>query len=191
MGSVFDTSDFRKGLKIEFRGDPWVIVDFQPFNPGKGAAFTRTKMRNLKSGQVVEHNIRSGEKVEKADTEEKQMQYLYRDGEGFHFMDTASYEQISLSESEVGDVTNFLLENMNLQVLFYQGKPLTVEPPTFVELSVKETQPGIKGDTVSGGTKPATLETGLVVNVPFHINEGDILRIDTRESKYVDRVKSK
>lgn len=191
MSTMYETRDFRRGLKIEMNGDPWVIVDFQHVNPGKGAAFTRTKMRNLRSGQVVENNIRSGDKVAKPDTDDRKMQYLYRDAEGFHFMDTANYEQISLSNDAIGDTKDYLLENSVIQVLFYQGKPLTVETDTFVEMKVKETQPGIRGDTATGGSKPATMETGLVVTVPLHINEGDILRIDTRSGEYVDRVNRK
>ena len=189
--SMFETRDFRRGLKVEVNGDPWIIVDFQHVSPGKGAAFTRTKMRNLRSGQVVEQNIRSGDKLAKPDTEDRKMQFLYRDAEGYHFMDTNNFEQISLDEKAVEECKYFLLENTVIQVLFFQGKALTVETDTFVELTVTETQPGIRGDTATGGSKPATLETGLVVNVPFHINEGDVLRVDTRTSEYVDRVSRK
>lgn len=186
--SMYETSDFRRGLKIEMKGDPWVIVDFQHVNPGKGAAFTRTKIRNMRTGQVLEQNIKSGDKVAKPDVEEREMQYLYRDAEGFHFMDTVSYEQIALQSEDVGDVVNYLVENNNIQVIFFQGKAISVDAPNHVELTVVETQPGIRGDTATGGTKPAKLQTGLVVNVPFHINEGDVLRIDTRENVYLDRV---
>lgn len=189
--SMYETRDFRRGLKIEMEGNPWVIVDFQHVNPGKGAAFTRTKMRNLRTGQIVENNIRSGDKVAKPDTEDRRMQFLYRDADGYHFMDTANYEQIQLSNDQVGDNKYYLLENSVIQVLFYQGKPLTVEVDTFVEMKVVETQPGIRGDTATGGSKPATMETGLVVTVPFHINEGDVLRIDTRTNEYTDRVNKK
>jgi elongation factor P len=191
MATMFETRDFRRGLKVEHNGDPWVIVDFQHVNPGKGAAFTRTKMRNLRSGQIVESNIRSGDKLQKPDTDDRRMQFLYRDGEGYHFMDTANYEQVSLSEEAVEEVKFYLLENSVVQVLFYQGKPLTIETDTFVELKIVETQPGIRGDTATGGSKPAKLETGLVVSVPFHINEGDVLRVDTRSGEYVDRVNRK
>jgi elongation factor P len=189
--SMYETRDFRRGLKIEMEGNPWIIVDFQHVNPGKGAAFTRTKMRNLRTGQIVENNIRSGDKVAKPDTEDLRMQFLYRDADGFHFMDTSSYEQIQLSNDQVGDNKYYLLENTVIQVLFYQGKPLTVEVDTFCEMKVTETQPGIRGDTATGGSKPATMETGLVVTVPLHINEGDVLRIDTRTNEYVDRVNQK
>ena len=191
MSTMFETRDFRRGLKVEVNGDPWIIVDFQHVSPGKGAAFTRTKMRNLRSGQIVESNIRSGDKLAKPDTEDRRMQFLYRDSEGFNFMDTGNYEQISLSENAVGENKYFLLENTVIQVLFFKGAPLTIEMDTFVELKVTETQPSIRGDTATGGSKPATLETGLVVTVPFHISEGDVLRVDTRTSEYVDRVSRK
>jgi len=189
--AMYDTREFRRGLKVEMSGDPWVIVDFQHVNPGKGASFTRTKIKNLRTGQVIEHNIKSGDKLAKPDCEERQMQFLYTDSAGFHFMDTANYEQVSLTKEEIGDVKFFLIENGVIKVLFYQGRPIGVETDTFVELRVKETQPGIRGDTATGGSKPATLETGLVVSVPFHINEGDLLKIDTRNSDYVERVNRK
>ncbi|MEY3902769.1 MAG: elongation factor [Pseudomonadota bacterium] len=186
--TMYETRDFRRGLKIEMNNDPWVIVDFQHVNPGKGAAFTRTKMRNLRTGQVLEQNIKSGDKVAKPDTEERNMQYLYRDSEGYHFMDQQNYEQITLTEDYVADTKYYLLENSVLKVLYYQGKPIACETDTFCELKVVETPPGVRGDTATGGTKQATLETGLVVSVPFHINEGDVLRIDTRDNTYADRV---
>lgn len=188
---MFETSDFRRGLKIEYRGDPYTIVDFQHVNPGKGAAFTRTKIRNLRTAQVLEVNIKSGERVGKPDLEQSNAQYLYHDAEGYNFMDTANYEQFTLEKDQLGDVVNYMLENSTIDVLFYQGKPLTVECPTFVELTVKETQPGIRGDTATGGSKSATMETGLVINCPLHINEGDILKIDTRDGSYLERVNRK
>lgn len=191
MSEMYETSDFRRGLKIEMKNDPWVIVDFQHVNPGKGAAFTRTKMRNLRTAQVLEQNIKSGDKVAKPDCEEREMQFLFRDADGFHFMDNANYEQIELSAEKVGDVAMYLLENLVVKVVVYNGEPITIDPPNFVELVVKETPPGIRGDTATGGTKNATMETGLVVQVPFHINEGDVLRIDTREAAYMDRVNRK
>lgn len=191
MSSMYDTRDFRRGLKVLMNNDPWVIVDFQHVNPGKGAAFTRTKVKNLRTGQVVEHNIKSGDKLEKPDVEERNMQFLYSDADGYNFMDTANYEQISLTNLEVGDTKNYLIENSVIKVVFFNNKPIGVETETFVELKVVETAPGVRGDTATGGSKPAKLETGLVVSVPFHINEGDILRIDTREAVYVDRVNRK
>ncbi|BBH53167.1 elongation factor P [Fluviispira sanaruensis] len=191
MSSMYDTREFRRGLKVLINNDPWVIVDFQHVSPGKGAAFTRTKVKNLRTGQVVEQNIKSGDKLEKPDVEERNMQFLYADADGFNFMDTANYEQISLTNLEVGDTKNYLIENSVIKVVFFNGKPIGVETDTFVELKVVETAPGVRGDTATGGSKPATLETGLVVSVPFHINEGDVLRIDTRENVYVDRVSRK
>jgi len=186
---MYETRDFRKGLKVEMNGDPWVIVDFQHVKPGKGAAFTRTKIKNLKNGQVVEHNIRSGEKLGKPDLEERSMQYLYKDPTGYHFMDTSNYEQISLSAQDMGSSKDYLIENNSIKVLFFQGKSIGVEVDTFVELKVVETPPGIKGDTATGAMKQATMETGLVVNVPLHIAEGDYLKIDTRDGVYMERVK--
>nr|WP_222435633.1 elongation factor P [Fluviispira vulneris] len=191
MSSMYDTREFRRGLKVLINNDPWVIVDFQHVSPGKGAAFTRTKVKNLRTGQVVEQNIKSGDKLEKPDVEERNMQFLYADADGFNFMDTANYEQISLTNLEVGDTKNYLIENSVIKVVFFNGKPIGVETDTFVELKVVETAPGVRGDTATGGSKPAILETGLVVSVPFHINEGDVLRIDTRENVYVDRVSRK
>ena len=191
MSSMYDTREFRRGLKVLMNNDPWVIVDFQHVSPGKGAAFTRTKVKNLRTGQVVEHNIKSGDKLEKPDVEERSMQFLYNDADGYHFMDTANYEQISLTNLEVGDTKNYLVEHSVIKVIFFNSKPIDVETGTFVELKVVETAPGVRGDTATGGSKPAKLETGLIVSVPFHINEGDVLRIDTREAVYVDRVSRK
>ncbi len=191
MANMYDTREFRKGLKVLINNDPWIIVDFQHVSPGKGAAFTRTKVKNLRTGQVVEQNIKSGDKLEKPDVEERNMQFLYADSDGCNFMDTGNYEQISLSHNEVGDTKNYLIENSVIKVVFFNGKPIGVETDIFVELKVTETTAGVRGDTATGGSKPAKLETGLVVNVPFHINEGDILRIDTREAVYVDRVNRK
>jgi len=191
MATMYDTREFRRGLKVLINNDPWSIVDFQHVNPGKGAAFTRTKFKNLRTGQVVEQNIKSGDKLEKPDVEEKNMQFLYSDADACYFMDTQNYEQISLTKDEVGDTKNYLIENSVIKVVFFNGKPIGVETDTFVELKVVETTAGVRGDTATGGSKPAKLETGLVVNVPFHINEGDVLRIDTREGTYVDRVNRK
>jgi elongation factor P len=191
MATMFETRDFRRGLKIEMNGDPFIIVDFQHVNPGKGAAFTRTKIRNMRTGQVLEQNIKSGDKVAKPDVEERTMQFLYADTEGYHFMDTNNYEQVTLQPDDVGDVKFYLIDNANVQVLFFQGKPIGTEVDTFAELTVKETPPGVRGDTATGGSKQATMNTGLVVNVPFHINEGDVLRIDTRTGEYMDRVNRK
>lgn len=185
---MYETGDFRKGLKIEFEGSPYVIVDFQHVSPGKGAAFTRTKMKNLLTSNSIERNIRSGEKVGVPNIEEKQYQFMYADNEGYHLMDQKNFEQIALSDEQVGDRKNFFQEGANISVLFYNDKPITVEVPTFVSLTIVDTQPGLRGDTVSGGSKPAKLETGAVVNVPLHLNEGDKIKIDTRDNSYVEKV---
>ena len=187
---MYETREFRKGLKLEINGDPYTIVDFSHYNPGKGAAFTRIKIKNLKTGQVLEQNVKSGEKVKPANLDQRKMQYLYNDAEGYHFMDTENYEQFSLQKEDLEETIPYLLENAVVSVLFFQGKAISVELDTFVQLAVKETPPGIRGNTATGGSKQATMETGLVVNVPFHINEGDVLKIDTRTSEYVEKVKS-
>lgn len=187
---MYSTTDFRKGLKIEYNGKPFVIVDFQHVNPGKGAAFVRTRLKNLETAQVLEVTFKSGEKVNVPDLESKEMQYLYNDGTQFTFMDMTTYDQIALTEDDLGDAKNYVVENSMVKVTFFQGKPVSVEVDNFVELKVVETQPNIKGDTSGGGGKPATLETGLTITVPFHINEGDILKVDTRSAEYVEKVRS-
>lgn len=186
---MYDTTQFRKGLKIEYDGKPWVIVDFQHVNPGKGAAFCRTKLKNMQSKQVLEVTFKSGDKVGMPDIDRKEMQYLYAEGEQFVFMDNETYDQISLGKDDLAEAIDYMIENMNVNVTFYQGKPVDVEIENFVNLRVSETQPNIKGDTSSGGGKPATLETGLTITVPFHINEGDLLKVDTRSAKYIEKVK--
>ena len=186
---MISTNEFRKGAKIEYKGEPCEIVDFQHVKMGRGGAIIRTKMKSLKTGNVLEDTFRSGEKFETPNLEEKEMQYLYADGDFHYFMDTGTFEQIPITISKLGDTKKFLKENMKVKILNYRGEPLTVELPTFVELVVAQTDPGFKGDTASGGSKPATLETGAVVRVPFHINEGDVIRIDTRTSEYIERVK--
>ena len=186
---MITTSDFRKGAKIEYKGEPFEIIDFQHVKMGRGGAIVRTKMKSLRTGSVLEDTFRSGEKFETPSLDEKNMQYLYAEGEMHYFMDTETFEQVPLTEARLGDVKKFLKENMTVTFLNYRGEPLTVELPTFVELTVVKTDPGFKGDTASGGSKPATLETGAVVKVPFHINEGDVVRVDTRTSDYIERVK--
>ncbi|MBI3180848.1 MAG: elongation factor P [Myxococcales bacterium] len=188
MPGVIDTSEFRKGLKIEVDGEPYEIVEFQHVKPGKGSAFVRTSIRSLLSGRVLQPTFKSGDKVGKPDIEEKEMQFLYRQGDEFYFMDTKTYEQTFLTEHVLGEGKNFLKENVNASVLFYNGKAIGVSLPNSVDLRVVKCDPGIRGDTVSGATKPATLETGFVVSVPLFINEGDILKIDTRDGKYLTRV---
>jgi elongation factor P len=185
---MYATNQFRKGLKIEIEGIPYEIVDFQHVSPGKGRAFTRTKVRNMLNGNVTEKTITSGDKVDKANTEEKEMQYLYRDAEGYHFMDQASYEQVALSAETLGEGKDFLQEHLVIKVMYFNERPIGIELPTFVSLKVVETDPAFRGDTVTGGSKPAKLETGASVQVPFHIKEGDVLKVDTRDYTYVEKV---
>lgn len=187
---LISTGDFRRGLKVEFKGEPCEIVDFQHVKMGRGGAIVRTKMKSLKTGSVLEHTFRSGEKLETPPLEEKKMQYLYMQDGMYYFMDEGTYEQTPLTSDQLGDAKKFLKENMVVGILYYKGAPLIIELPTFVELVVIKTDPaGFKGDTASGANKPATLETGAIVRVPFHINEGDIIKVDTRTSEYIERVK--
>jgi elongation factor P len=186
---MFSTSDFRKGLKIEFKGDPYVIVDFLHVKPGKGGAFVRTKLKNMISGRVLDETFRSGEKVGRPDLEEKSVQYLYLDNEGYCFMDNETYEQVFLNDEQVGDAKNYMQENINVSLLMYKGQPIGLDMPITVNLEVVETEPGVKGDTATGATKAAKLETGHVVQVPLFINEGDVLKIDTRSGDYLERAK--
>ena len=187
--AMYDTSDIRKGLKVLMDGNPYTIVEFQFVKPGKGAAFTRTKFKNLLTGSVIEKNIRSGEKLEPANVEEREMQYLYSDGSDFVFMDEATYEQTTVSGDIVGDSSDLLLDNLKVTVLFFNDRAVDITLPTFIRLRVVETEPGARGDTTGNVTKPAKLETGAEVQVPLFINQGDLLKIDTRERKYVERVK--
>lgn len=185
---MISTSDFRTGLTIELDGEVYIIIDFQHVKPGKGSAFVRTKLKNARTGATTERTFRAGEKVEQAMVERREMQYLYNTGDEYYVMDNETYEQLSLTKEQLGDNILYLKENMNITVLMYQGKVFGVEVPNFVELAVVDTEPGIKGDTATGGSKPATLETGLVVQVPFFINVGDVIRIDTRSGEYIERV---
>ncbi|MCL4457914.1 MAG: elongation factor P [Nitrospirae bacterium] len=186
---MITTGDFRKGKKIEYKGDPCEIVDFQHVKMGRGGAVVRTKLKSLRTGSVLEDTFRSGEKFEAPSLEEKNMQYLYEQDDMHYFMDMESYEQIPLTSAQLDDTKKFIKENMTVKILYYKGAPMSVEPPMFVELAVAETEPAFKGDTASGGSKPATLETGAVVKVPFHIQVGDVLKIDTRTSEYIEKVK--
>jgi elongation factor P len=185
--SMTSVNDFRTGLTIEVDGGIWRVMDFQHVKPGKGAAFVRSKLRNLRTGAVNEKTFRAGEKVAKAQIDNRKMQYLYANGDQHVFMDQESYEQIELPASAIEYELKFLKENMEVYIMLYHGESLGVELPNTVELEVTDTEPGIKGDTASGGTKPATLETGLVVQVPFFVNIGDRLIINTVESSYVSR----
>ena len=183
------TTEFRNGLKIEIDGEPYVIVEFQHVKPGKGGAFVRTKFKSLKTGNVTDKTFRAGEKVDVPDLEEKTMQYLYAADKDRAFMDTSTYEQVSMNEKQLGDSVSYLKENMEIKVLYHKGMPINIEVPMFVELAIARTDPGVRGDTASGGSKPATLETGAVVKVPLYMNEGDVLKIDTRTGSFVERVK--
>lgn len=186
---MITTTDFRTGAKVELEGEPFVIVEFQHVKPGKGGAFVRTKLKSLKTGNVLERTYRSGEVLPEPDLEEKQMQFLYAQGRDYHFMDTSTYEQLAFHQGQLGESHDLLKENMIVTVLIYKGKPLTLELPTFVELKIVKTDPGIRGDTASGGNKPAVLESGATVKVPLYLEEGDLIRIDTRSRTYVERVK--
>jgi elongation factor P len=181
-------SELKKGLKIEFDGTPYRITEYQHVKPGKGAAFVRCKIKSFLNGKVIEKTFHAGDKCEVPDLEQKQMQYLYDDGESLQFMDTNNYEQIGLTYEQVGDTANWIIDGMNVDVMFFKGKAITIEPPMVVELKIIETPPNSKGDS-QGGKKPATLESGAVVQIPFHIIEGDIIRCDTRTGEYIEKVK--
>ncbi len=181
------TAEFKKGLKIQFDGEPYSIVDFQHVKPGKGGAFVRTKLKHMKLGRVIDNTFRAGEKVELVDFDEKRMQYLYKD-DRYHFMDLDTYDQISLAPEEVGEARAFLKENTEVEILFIDGNPVSVELPNFIELQIVKTDPGIRGDTATGGSKPATLETGAVIQVPLFLNEGAVVKVDTRSGEYLGRV---
>ncbi len=186
----YSTSEFRSGLKIMQDGDPCSIIENEFVKPGKGQAFSRVKIRNLMTGRVLERTFKSGESVEAADVMDTDMQYLYTDGEHWHFMHPTTFEQQAISADIIGDDKNWLKEQDTCVVTTFNNNPISITPPNFVELSVTQTDPGLKGDTAQGGSKPATLETGAVVRVPLFVNEGEVLKIDTRTGEYVSRVKS-
>jgi len=186
---MYSTAEFKKGLKIELDGAPLVIVDFQHVKPGKGGAFVRTKLKNLLTGRVLDQTFRSGERVKRPDLMEREMQYLYAEGDRFCMMDNETFEQIMLTAEQVGDGRLFLTENLNVKVLLFNQQPVAVEVPNFVELTVAQADPGVRGDTATGGSKPATLESGAVIQVPLFINEGDRVKVDTRTGSYIERVK--
>ncbi len=186
---MYDTSDFRNGLKIELDGTPFEIVEFLHVKPGKGGAFVRTKIRNLQTGSVLSKTFRSGEKVGKPDMVERHMQYLYAQGDEYVMMDLESYEQFTLADTVIGDAKKFLKEDMELDVLFYNNEAISLNMPAHVELVITQSDPGLRGDTASGATKPATLETGAVIQVPLFISEGEKVRVDTRTGEYITRVK--
>ena len=186
---MISTNDFKRGTKIEFKGEPYEVLEFQHVKMGRGGAFVRTKLKGLKTGKIIEETFSAGDKLPRAQLEEKEMQYLYNQGDLYYFMDNETYEQLPVSEEQLGDSRLYLKENMNVYILYYKDEPIAVELPITVELEVVETEPGVKGDTASGGSKPAKLETGAMVKVPLHINEGDIIKVDTRTGEYIERVK--
>ena len=185
---MVSAGEFKKGLTIEIDGQVWVIVDFQHVKPGKGAAFVRTKMKNVISGGVIEKSFSPTEKFPKALVERKEMQYLYNDGELYYFMDTETYDQLPLNFEKVEEALPYMKENMEVTIKFFKGDAFSVEPPNFVEMEVTETEPGFKGDTATAGNKPAIIETGAKIMVPLFINQGDTIRIDTRTGEYMARV---
>ena len=184
---MISTSDFHTGISVELEGEIFTILEFQHVKPGKGAAFVRSKLKNLRTGSIAERTFRAGEKMARAHLERKEMEYLYRDGDSFHMMDMETYEQITLSSEQIGEGIKYLKENDHLNVVMHGDKLLGVDVPLSVVLKVEETEPGLKGDTASGASKPATMETGLVVQVPLFVNSGDSIKIDTRSGSYIER----
>ena len=185
---MVSAGDFRNGITIELEGNIYQIIEFQHVKPGKGAAFVRTKLKNIKSGGIVEKTFRPTEKCPQARIDRADMQYLYSDGDLFHFMDTTTYEQIALDADTIGDALKFVKENEMVKTCSYKGSVYDVEPPLFVELEITETEPGFKGDTAQGATKPAIVETGASVNVPLFVEQGDVIKIDTRTGEYLSRI---
>jgi len=187
--ATYSTNEFRSGLRILIDGNPCVIVENEFVKPGKGQAFNRVRIKNLKTGKTVDKTFKSGESVEAADVMDTEMQYLYTDGEFWHFMVSDTFEQYAADENAVGDAKDWISDGDVCQVTLWNNSPLLVEPPNFVELEITETDPGVKGDTASGGVKPATLATGAVVRVPLFVDQGEVIRVDTRSREYVSRVK--
>lgn len=185
---MISAGEFRNGVTMEFEGDPYVVLEFQHVKPGKGAAFVRTKLKNIKSGGVVEKTFRPTEKCPQARIDRKDMQYLYSDGDLYNFMDVETYDQIALNQETIGDTLKFVKENEMVKVCSHNGNVFAIEPPLFVELAITETEPGFKGDTATGATKPATVETGANVLVPLFVEIGDVIKIDTRTGEYLSRV---
>lgn len=185
---MISAGDFRNGVTIELEDNIFQIIEFQHVKPGKGAAFVRTKLKNIKSGGVVEKTFRPTEKCPTAHIDRKDMQYLYNDGDLYYFMDGETYDQMALSANDIGDALKFVKENESVKVCSHKGSVFAVEPPLFVELAITDTEPGFKGDTATGATKPATVETGASVNVPLFVNTGDVIKIDTRTGEYLSRV---
>jgi elongation factor P len=187
--TMYSTTDFRKNLKIDYEGGLWIIVDAQHVKPGKGVAFVKTRIKNMIDGRSLDINFRSGDKVGRPDVQERSMQVLYSDGESWHFMDQANYDQVEVRIADLGEAARFLKDGLEVDVLYYNGRAVDVTLPNFVEMVITECEPGVRGDTAQGGTKPATLETGATVLVPLFVEQDDKIRVDTRTGEYVTRVK--
>jgi elongation factor P len=186
---IVATSEFRKGLRLLWENEPFVIVEFQHVKPGKGAAFVKTRIKSLVSGNVLDMTFRSGDKFEVPELEEKEMQFLYKEGDKYHFMDTTTYDQLFIDEEQLGTTKNYLKEGLVINVLFYKDRAIGVDMQNFVELVIEKTEPGARGDTAQNATKPALLETGYTIQVPLFVVEGDKVKIDTRTGQYIERVK--
>ncbi|WP_455243338.1 elongation factor P [Petrachloros mirabilis] len=186
---MISTTDFRSGVRLMVDGEPYHIVDFQHVKPGKGGAFVRTKLKSYLSGNVLDRTFRSGERFEEPDLEEREMQFLYATGDEYTFMDTDTYEQLTFEKKQLGENADLLKENMNVKILIYEHRPIAVDLPIFIELKVVDAEPGVRGDTASGGTKPAVVETGATIKVPLYLEVGTVIKIDTRTRAYVERVR--
>lgn len=186
---MISTSDFRNGTRLELDGEPYYIVEFQHVKPGKGGAFVRTKLKNYRTGNVLDRTFRSGERFEEPNLEEREMQFLYASGDTYTFMDNETYEQFSYEKKQLGENADLLKEDMTVKILIYHHEPIAVELPIFIELKVVDAEPGVRGDTASGGTKPATVETGATIKVPLYLEVGEVIKIDTRTREYVERVR--
>lgn len=186
---MISTAEFRNGSRLEIDGEPFYIVEFQHVKPGKGGAFVRTKLKSYTSGNVIDRTFRSGERFDEPDLDEREMQFLYAAGDSYTFMDTKNYEQLTFEKKQLGENADLLKENMVVKILVYEHRPIAVELPIFIELKVVDAEPGVRGDTASGGTKPAVVETGAIIKVPLYMEVGEIIKIDTRTRQYVERVR--
>jgi elongation factor P len=186
---VISTAEFRNGSRLEIDGEPFYIVEFQHVKPGKGGAFVRTKLKSYTSGNVIDRTFRSGERFDEPDLDEREMQFLYAAGDSYTFMDTKNYEQLTFEKKQLGENADLLKENMIVKILVYEHRPIAVELPIFIELKVVDAEPGVRGDTASGGTKPAVVETGAIIKVPLYMEVGEVIKIDTRTRQYVERVR--
>lgn len=186
---MISTAEFRNGSRLEFDGEPFYIVEFQHVKPGKGGAFVRTKLKSYTSGNVIDRTFRSGERFDEPDLDEREMQFLYAAGDSYTFMDTKNFEQLTFEKKQLGENADLLKENMIAKILVYDHRPIAVELPNFIELKVVDAEPGVRGDTASGGTKPAVVETGAIIKVPLYMEVGETIRIDTRTRAYVERVR--